>query len=378
MTIGRGISSANAGAFIALACACASSNPGVDAGVVVDAGADAAGSTCTEAELSKCDYPQKGFAVGEVEGISVTDPSTGRVLPLLARFPKATASPLPVVIWSHGGGFNDGGHRLSKEWGTTLAGQGYAVIHIAHVTLTTDTGAAICSLVGVPKNECVADGGDDDGPIVALGKALDLAAVVDKLDTLSAESAKRGGPSLDVTKVVTGGWSGGSRGPMVLMGATTKVSASAPVFSKPEKRIVAAIGLSTSGPGFGGFYDDGSVTSWTNMRGPYLMLTGTNDVKPTKPELTGLIRRFPFTAQPADGQRKLLYSNLPVGVGGHPTYNLEDLTSTDERVVRLSRAIRSSVLAFFDAHARGDASAVAWLATNNAKVLAGDVDWQTR
>ena len=38
----------------------------------------------------------------------------------------------------------------------------------------------------------------------------------------------------------------------------------------------------------------------------------------------------------------------------------------------------SSVLAFLDASLRDSADAKAWLATNNAKVLAGDADWEKK
>ena len=35
----------------------------------------------------------------------VRDETTRRVLPLLIRYPANVAGPLPVVFWSHGGGF---------------------------------------------------------------------------------------------------------------------------------------------------------------------------------------------------------------------------------------------------------------------------------
>jgi hypothetical protein len=136
--------------------------------------------------------------------------------------------------------------------------------------------------------------------------------------------------------------------------------------------------MSPTGPGFGGFYENSAETSWDDMRGPFYMATGQNDVKPLKPTLNGPVRRRPFETQPADGQRRLLYSNLAVGVGGHGTYNLEDEGSPDGRLARLSRAIGSVARAFLDASLRGDAAADAWLASANARVLAGEADWVTR
>lgn len=355
------------------------SGPGAAGGADASSPAAADGSVpaCTTSDLSRCDYPERKVTSTEREGFDVKETITGRSLPMLARIPEG-AGPFPVVIWSHGGGFNDGGHRLGREWGTAMAGQGYVVLHLAHATLTADAGKALCNFASIPAAECTLDAGDEDSPIIGIVKALDLIAVLDRLEALSKESVARGGPALDVAHVATAGWSGGSRGPTVLHGVKLKTTPSAPLFSRPDDRVVASVGLSTAGPGFGGYFDAGGETSWTTMRGPFLIGTGQNDVKPNKPELTGPIRRFPFTAQPADGTRRLLYSNLPVGVGGHGTYNLEDSGSSDERLSRFSRALRSSVLAFLDAHVKGDATAKAWLATDNARVLAGDADWERR
>lgn len=342
-----------------------------------DAGASGGTVSCTAADLAKCDYPEKKLTSIVREGFAVTEPGTGRVLPLLARIPEG-AGPYPVVIWSHGGGFNDGGHRLGSEWGSALAANGYVVIHIAHASPDAQSGSALCTLAQIPTAECNLASGDEDSPLVAMIKTLDVIAVIDKLQTLSDESVARGGPALDLAKVATAGWSAGARGPQVVMGAKLKTTPSAPLFARPDDRIVAAVGLSPAGPGFGGFFEAGAETSWASMRGPFLYATGENDVKPNKPELTGAVRRMAFDLQPTEGNRRLLYSKLPVGVGGHPTYNLEDATSSDERLTRFSRALRSSVVAFLDANVKGDATAKEWLASENARVLGGDVDWSTR
>ena len=149
--------------------------------------------------------------------------------------------------------------------------------------------------------------------------------------------------------------------------------------SLEHPRPAAAIALSPAGAGFGGFYDHGGDdSSWSTMRGPVLVVTGENDVKPDKPELTGAIRRQAFDRMPADGERHLLYSTLPVGVGGHGTYNLEDADDADPRVVSLTRAIASSARAFLDASLLGDDDAAEWLASDRARGLAGEASWENR
>lgn len=334
-------------------------------------------ATCSPDDLAACEYPSRELEYAVREGLTTTDLATGRSLKLLARIP-AVAGPVPVVIWSHGGGFNPVGERSSEQWGDLLARHGYLVIHIAHALLTTETGRAGCALASVPEAECVPGDDEDANGLLAVFRAYDIAAVLDDLPRLSQLSVANGGPALDLDKVALSGWSGGSRGPMVLMGATVRPTPGAPLFSKTHARPAAAFIMSPTGPGFGGFYDDETGTSWDAMRGPFMMATGTNDVKPLKPGLDGSVRRAPFAAQPGDGKRVLLYSNLAVGVGGHATYDLEDIGSNDERLDRLTRALGSSVRAFLDASLRNSAAALAWLATDQAKVLAGEADWLRR
>jgi len=372
---------------LALLAACGNDDGGATKGATAGDGGAASSSSstggsvasCTEADLAKCDYPQRKLAFKEQGGINIPEANTARTVPVLARIPEG-AGPFPVVIWSHGGGFNAQGHvLLGKDWATAFAEQGYVALTLGHPPFTKEAGEYLCAVGKIPAAECSTDAAaDEDSALVGMLKQLDILAVLDKLKTLSDESVGRGGPALDLTKVIAAGWSAGARGPLLIMGSKLKTTPSAPIYARPDSRVAAVIALSPAGPGFGGYYDDGTETSWSQLRGPVFIGTGDNDVKVNKPELTGPIRRFPFSAQPADGTRRLLYSKLPVGVGGHDTFNLADAASPDQRLSRLSRALRSSVLAFLDANVKTDATAKDWLATSNAKVLAGDADWESR
>ncbi len=341
--------------------------------------ADAVASSCSEDDLQACFYPSRGLDYAEVDRLTTEDPVTGRTLPLLVRVP-AVEGPVPVVIWMHGGGFNDNGHRESVAWGDTLARHGYVVIHVASARLTPESALIMCELAQVPEAECarIEDEDVDSVGLLAVFRSFDLVAVLEDLPRLSQVSVNNGGPALDLERVGVGGWSGGSRGPQSVMGATVIPTESAPPFSNPHVRARAAFLMSPAGPGYGGYYQDEEGSSWDAMRGPTLISTGTNDQKPNKPGLTGAVRRVPFDAQPADGERWLLYSNLPVGVGEHGTYNLGGLDSPDERVKRLSFAISSATRAFLDAYVRDDAAAAAWLASDAARVLAGEAEWLNR
>ncbi len=339
-------------------------------------GAGGSPNACSPSDLDACEYPTPGLTAMEQEGISVTDSETGRELPLLARLP-AREGPLPLVVWSHGGGFNANGHRQAAEWGETLAAHGYAVLHIAHVVPTVESAAAICELGSVPPADCTMDalGDEDDNGLIALVKTLDVIAVLDRIPQLSQASVDAGGPAIDLERVAIAGWSAGSRAPIVTHGATFKPLPTVEPINLIHELPRAAVALSPMGAGYAGFFDEPDGNTWQDMRAPVFMATGNNDIKPSKPDLSGADRRVAFERQPADGERWLLFSRLPEGVGGHPTFNLEDRESSDERVATLSRALSSAVRAFLDAKLLDSAEASAWLESQNAATLAGDADW---
>lgn len=337
-------------------------------------GAGGAVGGCSEQSLADCEYPSLGVKFTIQKGLTVTDAVTSRVLPIWVRVPEGSG-PFPLVVWSHGGGFNPAGQTQSTEWADTLAAHGYAVITIGHIPVDATAGQAFCDMGKVPVAECSLSGDEDSTGLFALVKTRDVIAVLDELPNLSAASVKAGGPAVDLDHVVVSGWSAGSRAPIVTHGAVFLPSPSAPPMTMIHTLPMAAIALSPMGPGYAGFFDDASGNTWQDIRGPVLMLTGDNDVKPSKPDLTGADRRIAFEKQPADGKRWLLYSKLEPGVGQHPTYALEDLGSSDERVARLSHALRSTVLAYLDHQVRNDATAKAWLDSQNAAILAGAAEW---
>ena len=67
---------------------------------------------------------------------------------------------------------------------------------------------------------------------------------------------------------------------MTSVGTGFYPSPSAPVYSDVDARIDAVVLFSPTGPGFGGFWEDGTGSSWDTMEGPALTITGENDVKP--------------------------------------------------------------------------------------------------
>ena len=105
---------------------------------------------------------------------------------------------------------------------------------------------------------------------------------------------------------------------------------------------------------------------------PLLVATGDNDWKESNPDLYPEIRAQTYENLPDfDGQHRFLYSLLPIGTGGHGTYNLGDASSTDPQLLRLSLALSSSVRAFLDMHLLGSSDALEYINSENPLILSG-------
>lgn len=349
----------------------------VDAALVDAAVTDAGGeATCSDERWEACVYQPADHPVDSVEGYTVEQARFRRRFPILVRYPTGVTEPLPIVLASHGGSYNEGGHRLLGPWGQTLSRAGFAVIHMAHLQPDAEGDRILCQELGVPRADC-----DADLRSTVATKAIDAIAVMDDLEAISAWLEAMTGARLDPTRIATVGWSGGSQTGLTLGGAVRELTLSGSVlFERRDARILGALALSVQGPGFSGFFETPTETSMDGVTIPVLIGTGLNDDKPDDdPDLQPAIRRRTFENLPgADGAQRLLFSNLPVGVGGHSSYELRDRGSDDERVARLTEALMSAGRAFMDATLRGDEDATAWLESDAARVLAGDADWEAR
>ena len=328
--------------------------------------------SCDATDWSACRYVGEHHPVIELSGGSVENPALKRSIPALLRLPADSAGPLPVVIWSHGGGFDDAGQKLGARWGQTIAAAGYLVIHVAHIVPSATQIATLCAELDIPPSEC---SGEWSLPQVV--RARDVSAVLDSLPKIGEWLSQKGGASLDTSRVAIAGWSAGSQPGLLLAGARIELTPSLG-FSSLDLRPSASVALSPQGPGFSGFFADAAGSSWDEIQRPTLVLTGDNDIKPQNPDLLGSIRRQAWENLPgADGRQRLLYSHIPAGVGEHGSYNLGDAQSSDERLSRLSEALSSTVRAFLDAELKHSSEARDYLGSERPRSLAGTErsDW---
>lgn len=342
-----------------------------DAAVDVSEPPGDAGDGCAD-----CSWAPERHATGMLEGGSVIDDTVDRTNAVLIRHPIDGGGPYPIVIWSHGGELVAGGERLAAEWGDLLASAGYVVVHVEHPPTTATVAAEVCALYGISMVDCESP----EAGLVPVLRARDVAQVLAQLPSIVDFVERRTDIRVEGTRIAVGGWSAGSQAGLILAGAVRELELSHDRVAMPDPGVDAVIALSPQGPGFSGYFMTPAETSWDLVRVPVFVATGENDVKPANPDLTGAIRRQVWQSLPGTGRQCLLYSLLPVGTGGHDTYNLEDASSTDARLVALSDALGLSVSAFLDATLRDRADAVAYLTSNAPRQVAGEelAEWEVR
>ncbi len=356
---------------------------GQDSGGGEDAGEDAGedGGEDAGGGCEACDYvpASQHTDVQEVEGFTVTSPAGDRELPILVRFPADPTGPVPVVVWSHGGSWGESKQTTHEAWSRVFARAGYAVVHWSMVRPTVEQLGQICQFVGVEErgacNDLSVTGDADpdaesvDNPFQAtsITRAVDVKAVLAALPRIKERFAQND-VELDIEAPALAGWSAGSQSTLQLAGATRLIADDLEPFSSPSDQPSAFVALSPQGPGHSKFFEGEGRSSWDEVRGPVIVLTGVGDEKLGN-DLDGPTRLRAYELMPA-GDKRLFYSTDEGSGIKHGTFNLDGLDSEDPRVASLSRALTSSVLAFVDCHTRSVQAGCDWLDTDAALELA--------
>jgi len=285
------------------------------------------------------------YEVEVFDNYEVHDAERDRTFPILVRYPVGAPSPLPLIIWSHGGGYNNDGHHQNNEWGTVLASAGYAVIHIAHVE---DEPGAHCVPLQIPADECetsdfskeVREGGTIASPWYH--KPLDGIAVLDDLENIERVANL----TFDRDRIGAAGWSGGTVMVIGMAGSVRDVSPSVHNFTSFDPRVKAFLANSPQGIGANGYTE----TSWDGITGPVLVATGKSDTTPNEQALS---RLDSFEHMPGP-DKYLLYIDSPDA--NHTTFGLGS-----DGARKLQPYVAATGVAFFDAYLRGYPEALAWL-----------------
>lgn len=352
---------------------------------------------CTVAPGPNCLYaPSQTYDVKTIDTeIQYTDATNHvRTVPVAIRIPLRAPRPLPVVMWSHGGGPRVTLSPLGamKNWGVASAMAGYLSINLVHLARhPTAAGPGGGSREDVCRALPALIEPDDDPELceqfdfTIIDRPIDIAAVIDELENPSQIPRLR--PLADTERIAVGGHSAGSGGAQMVAGA---VQFSVDQFLHlPDPRPVAFLALSPPPPSVYGFFDtrfNRDLHSWTFIDRPVFLATGDGDntCSPNRPSCvdgkTPGMRRVPFFRMPATGDKYQLY--IHDSLTYHNMFQLQTAKcgpADQACCAEIVLWIRSSALAFLDAHVRQLPAAVAWLNSNNiVNASSGDVEWTAK
>ena len=308
-----------------------------------------------------------GFVAPGPHTVEVRDLDLGdatRPLPVRVRVPQpcTSATPRPMVLFSHGlGGSREGG----RQWGEHWASHGFVVVHLQH------PGSDESLWRGQP-------GGFADLRNLRVGMTAEqaLRRVEDVRRALDALEPRRaiGPPCVDPGRVGMSGHSFGAQTTQAVAGQSLLafpaparesglVAAGGPL---REPRVRAAIAFSPAAR------DDSDAARATlaSIAVPMLVVTGSRDDGVALTGVTPELRRKVFDALPP-GRRYLLWfesADHMVFNGGtaRPRFG-----ALDAHVHRVAAAVG---LAFWKAALEADPAAARWLADDGPRALlrAGD------
>jgi uncharacterized protein (TIGR03437 family) len=313
------------------------------------------------AVMGTCSWAQTGlytpaqiYATAVLDNYTVRDVAHNRDIPILIRYPLGTTGPLPMILWSHGGGPQENGKNGADNWGEVLARSGYIVIHMSHVPRTQAQLAALYSEYGVPLNQI-----PDAFTHLEVDRPRDANAVLADLDGIEAAYPQIRG-RIDRQAIGVAGHSFGSYTAMTLAGTRVNL-AKAPGHSNDSflnplpKSFMAA---SPQGPGEFGL----SEVSYGEIRRPVFFQTGLTDVGPTE-QAPPRARAHTLVAP---GENYLLFVNSPEVT--HDTFNLENTEHPE-----FSQWIASAGVAWFDATLKGSAAARAYFTSGRTEAVSRSV-----
>ncbi len=256
-----------------------------------------------------------------------------RDVPVRIRYPRGTTGPLPLILWSHGGGPDENGRVQNETWGRTLARDGYIVIHMSHFWSLEQLAAACLEFGVTSPGEC-----GNNFPMGSLYRPRDANVVLGSLDFLEATFPELNN-RIDRDRIAVAGWSYGSTTAMTLAGTRLRFSDSFTdvSFSNPLPKVFLALSpMAASEFGL-------KADSWREVTRPVLIATGASDYAgPDNP----VNRRNVFQSVPS-GQKYELYINHPAAE--HTTFNLEN---ADYPI--FSQWLASYSLAYLDAKLKGN------------------------
>lgn len=340
--------------------------------------------TCNQALTPGCLYfPANQFTFQTTAGQTTYIDNAGlqRVIEFAIRKPAGAPTPMPVVIWSHGGAEGkDNPLNSMANWSDTTATAGYLTISIAHTPRMDKE--PLCQSIGI-----------NDPGACALFKPLnwdrpfDISAVIDELERMNQQGEFR--RQIDLGHIAVGGHSAGAGGTLSVAGARRNF-AGTPV-SMSDTRPVAFLAFSPQAPGSEGFFDTDfkqQTHSFQPLARPVLIGTGNGDNGCKTIDEPGNClgdtptgRRSIFNRMPAGNKYSIYIHDADTF---HTLFELQTIKCAmlgvnQVKCDEVARWLKSTALAFLDGHVRQNAFANQWLQSNNVEIASlGVAEWSRK
>jgi predicted dienelactone hydrolase len=321
-----------AGLVLPAAAGCATSGSAEDAGgrgrirnAITQRRQPPTETTPSSGDLSSSDprTGRGGFQVETVESVWTDESRSNRAIPWRAYLPTGAAAPVPVALYSHGGG---GTRASGAQYGEHLASHGIASIHLQHAGSDRDAFRSDPQQISAAARD----------PRLGAPRFLDVGFVYRRLARDPGELGRR----VDPARCGVYGHSFGA--------ITTQIIAGQFVVGFDQSLAVpgikGAVALSPSPPRDG--YGD-AATAFRSMLTPLYSLTGTEDDAPNG-DFKAPARRIPFDRiSNVDQVLTILNGANHFTFGGDPQPQLRGQSFAYPGLDRHHAIIRAATLAFF-------------------------------
>jgi hypothetical protein len=328
-----------------------------------------AGCSPALVDRPSCVYvPQHAFSGIRTFDTTLLDPARSNYpVPIRVRYAhNVPAGPRPVVILNHGGGATLAGRGTLSAWGNIFAKAGFIVIHPSRMPVPTVTQSMIgaCKSNGWPTS--AGSCGYYQGWMIYGPQNTNflISSFPRILSRLRAQDATYVG-TLDASRVIVGGWSGGSTIPLANAGAWRQFTPTGPVYTNQKSALpIAFFGYSSMGPAYAGFEGGFQSKSFDGIGlRPFLTITGKGDDhgKTSEARTTAFIRAKPGNKFLSwDTNASILHEHM-----AHTNCTASALTQLH------CGYFESVMMAYLDAVAYGRQLALDWLDSDAYLTLTG-------
>jgi predicted dienelactone hydrolase len=265
------------------------------------------------------------YAVAAVESVALRDERRNKDVIVRVTYPQ-TGGPFPILLFSHySGGTKDDYQPLVRYW----VSHGYVCIQPNH----SDS-----PQVGGSRGAAARQDWQN--------RPRDLSFLVDALDVLAGRVPALNG-KLDKTRIGAGGHYIGAYAANLLAGMRVYSDSGSAPLSFADPRITAVVLLSPQGTGQG-------VTreSWTGVRTPMFVMTGSNDVS-ARTGNTAQWRTEPYQYSSPGDKYLLFVEGLYPGYGGISGLGQRAPNAGPENGAHVAYT-ENATLAFWDAYLKDD------------------------